>query len=513
MISKCQYVKKTLFCLSSLDKYRLMRCTNLLSHTRTVISLDLCSFCLSNEQISTSQRLRAWTHNYFLMKHVNNDIPKIRFFKFLCAHSRCREQLNDLSGFRHHLVDIHELTKSQKKAFDAQRAADVEKNAFNSIIGISAKPKRHGIRKRKRKCNDQDDSIFVVWSSSVSFYSSSLWRSLSLRRLFTRRAAAYKKNPTKRRRVESNEKQYESTLDEESCSASWKSSNITTELNCNENMTDHNLSDSCVKLSEHESSLTHTEDGVQANVNLTVLPQPCQIDTLMKGSRKPVLQKSSFFECVSLPVDPALLSWNEPSVLKTPSTQAHEENIVSEKSHALLERRHNRFMNVAATSEVASGLSSKQEILIEEFFSLTRFADDESRENSPSGSSKMTFDDHQFKCPLCERAVSFSTHKKPMRFSQQKAFCERHQKRDAEREWIRLNYSRIIWRRLNARMFKKIAALRHIVKERSFFFLAKIQTSFEKQKARKYRCINNKIAGHYGPREEQIMWVNSMWHV
>jgi hypothetical protein len=82
------------------------------TYCHVVINSEFCILCLSDERISASKRLRSWTRNYLLMKHVEHHIKNLYFFKFVCFHSLCDTQMKDLILFKCHLNDVHELIKS-----------------------------------------------------------------------------------------------------------------------------------------------------------------------------------------------------------------------------------------------------------------------------------------------------------------------------------------------------------------------------------------------------------------
>ena len=106
------------------------------TYYHTIISPKNCPFCLSNEHISASNGLRTWTRNYLLMEYVKNYIDKTCSSNFKFPHPLCDTQLDNLDLFRHHLSDIHGLTRSQREAFDAQRDADMKNNDLSLTTNI-----------------------------------------------------------------------------------------------------------------------------------------------------------------------------------------------------------------------------------------------------------------------------------------------------------------------------------------------------------------------------------------
>lgn len=69
--------------------------------------------------------------------------------------------MNNSKIFRHYLIDIHELTKSQKENFDVFKTENLKKICFNSTKNIKTKSKERETSKKKRKSNEQDKSIFI----------------------------------------------------------------------------------------------------------------------------------------------------------------------------------------------------------------------------------------------------------------------------------------------------------------------------------------------------------------
>ena len=68
-------------------------------------------------------------------------------------------------------------------------------------------------------------------------------------------------------------------------------------------------------------------------------------------------------------------------------------------------------------------------------------------------------------------------------------------------EGIECDYPRIIWRRLKARVLKKISTFRDIVVARaSSFFRTVLQGETVNRKTRKSWGMTNMVAGYYGPR-------------
>lgn len=217
---------------------------------------------------------------------------------------------------------------------------------------------------------------------------------------------------------------------------------------------------------------------------------PSDEDTVCDSLYEPCIgleAKDPIFERVDIPIDPALLSANDTLDLQS-STE------VSEKSGTI-------DMVFCENSSNASPFTMRNTRAKSP--SITRSVHDEFVK--PSASCKAP-GDHAFQCPICNRDVARPPRNRTMNFRQQETFCEDHRRMEAEIEWIECGYPRIAWRRLKARMSKKISTLRHIVIARaSSFFRTALQGETVNRKARKSWGVTNMIAGYYGPRGQQLM--------
>lgn len=425
-------------------------------YCHTVISPGSCPLCLSNEQLSPSKRLQAWTRNYLLMQHVNRHIEEIIDFEFRCPRPFCDEQMYNRDLFRQHLNDIHGLTRSQKEAFDAQRKADAENNEFPSDINKQ--------RKKKRKLNDRPEHRFIAWSPSARVMSQS----------FSSQSKVSAKVGRKRKmaadRVQDDNAQNSTDVFEI----------IDEKPHSDEDIICGSPHDSCLELGRNDA----------------------------------------IFKCVDIPIDPALLSLDVTQDMRI-SDEVVEDKAVCKESHASVGIMDEMFcensskISTVIVHDVAENTTARQptdqiqglnfpaKTKRKKSSSITRSVRDEIENptmfHTASG-------DPAFQCPICNRDVPRPSHSRFMNFSQQEAFCEDHRRREAEKEWIERGYPRIAWRRLRARMSRKISAIRDIVTACAFsFFRTELQAEIAKKKARKYRGVTNMIAGYYGPRGHQLM--------
>ena len=425
-------------------------------YCHTVISPGNCPFCLSNEQLSASKRFQAWTRNYLLMQHVDGHIAEISDTEFHCPHPLCAEQMNSIDLFRQHLNDVHGLTRSQKEALDAQRKADTDSNDLPADLNTQSR--------KKRKLNREPEHRFIAWSASAS--------------TIFRPSPSQSKGSVKagRKRKVAVEQMQDYTID---------SSSDTLEI------LDEGL---------------HSDD-----------------DTACESSHEccsESRQNDSVFKCIDIPIDPALLSLDAGHDLRI-SRESSEENAASKDSYAIAGTTNNmRCENKARISSIAvddgfvstaapqSNDQTPRSVLRKTNKCKKSFSTmDSIRDGSENPSTlKKASDDLAFKCQICNRDVKRPSHNRPMNFRQQEAFCENHRRREAEKEWIECGYPRIAWRRLKARMSKKISALRDVIIVRaSSFFRTKLQAEAAKRQTRKFQGVTSMIAGYYGPRGQQLM--------
>lgn len=317
---------------------------------------------------------------FLLMEHVEEHIKKciseICSSKIICPHPLCNTQLDNLDFFRHHLGDVHGLTRSQREAFDAQRDADVEKYELMPITGTNVEPRKTQTRREKRKLRDQTEPVFVAWSPPPSLYST--------------RPKASILSSSKKRKLQDGRMQSCATLD-----PSYALSDVQTKLQSDTETVCGDLSDSCTEMGRNDSTLTTDNDEGQVMSNLAPLGESCHDETLTKSATEPALYASSTFECVSIPIDPALLSLSETSV-----SSAFEESMEREGTHALSEAEGSTpCSNISTTSIVIThiiaedrradqvqGPTGNEESKSEEFLQISRFAHDESKENLPRSS-------------------------------------------------------------------------------------------------------------------------------
>lgn len=464
-------------------------------YCHTIISPGHCPFCLNNEQVSASNRLQAWTRNYLLMEHLENHIKKICWFNFKCPHPLCNTQVDNLDLFRHHLSDIHGLTRSQREAFDARRHADMTDTDLPSNTNTDVEPQI--TRRKKRKLSDRTETMFVAWSPSASLYSMP-------RKQSSARSKVFKLDSGNKRKAEEEE------LD--CCVISNSSdslSSVQSKLRSDESSLCDDLSDSYIELGQPDSSFNFDNEKDQVMGTLIPFSESSHAEIVKEPATKVQLYASSVSECNHIPIDPAILSEND-SFVSNAFTQASQESIVAGRNSLtnpiVINEDTAEKTRAATPADQVRGSAPDQGRRDEEYLAISRFAHDGPRKISPQPTSKASSDGLSIKCPVCNHEVSRPTHSKPMKFSQQKAFCENHRKKEAQEEWTRLGYPRIAWRRLHLRLTKKASALREILTGCSFsFFRTELQAAVDRKEARKCRGIDNMTAGYYGPRGEQVM--------
>ena len=427
-------------------------------YCHTIISPGICPFCLSNEQLSAAERLQAWTRNYLLMQHVDDHIEEILNFEFACPHPLCGEQMNNTDLFRQHLNDVHGLTRSQKEAFEAQRKADTQSNGLPLDVNTP--------RRKRRKLNRGPEPSFIAWSPSASMISPPA-------------SSRFKVSATAgRKRKAAAEMMQE--------------------------YTPPSSSDAFELLDEE----LHNDDDTACDSLHDFCSEPAWND--------------SVFKCIDIPIDPAILSLD--AIHKLRSSREGSEKSAAGKGlpHASVGATDRiRYENASSISTITvHGVGEDKPQPIDQTQGSVFHDENERKQSSstvrsvrdgienPSTSDK-GLGGLAFRCPICNRDVARAPHKRHMNFSQQEAFCEDHRRREAEKEWIECGYPRIAWRRLNARMSKKTSALRDVITVHvSSFFRTELQAEIAKRKSRKFRGVKNMIAGYYGPRGQQLMWVH-----
>lgn len=477
-------------------------------YCHTVISLEYCSFCMSNENLSASKRLQAWTRNYLLMKHLNKHIKNLCLFYLICPHSLCDAQVDTLDLFRYHLVDIHDLTMLQWNAFDAQREMDEKRDEVMTTSLNRKSTKSRAMRRKRSNANDETEPTFVCWSSPDSkIHQQSI----------ARRITSPKLNFHKRRKLNQEFIDLDAIFSEKSHSASLSATDSISHVDMQLQV--------CLELNSKDSCFSFNSEGDQI-------------------ARSPTSSMRLYhdFEMISISIDSVLISLNDSSASDAFTHQeeadashtplATEANISlaidslvcpavvtnDQAPCSLVEDMRaiqidNQLWNSRGTSifqrdtEYQLSLqSSNDREKGKKALSIFRFAHEKPTRNLDK--SKASANDLFTKCSLCQCDVSWLSRvkSKPMTFRQQEKFCQDHQIRNAETEWTQLRYSRIAWRRLHLRLTQKSSTIRDIIDENSSSFFCRIlQAAVDRKKAHKYRCIENMTAGYYDSRGQQIM--------
>ena len=379
------------------------------TYCHTIIRPGMCPFCLCNEQLSASNRLRMWTRNYQLMTYVDCHINEFCDSRFTCPHPLCDAQENSIDLFRHHLSDTHGLTKSQREAFDAQRSADMGKSDLSLTNNDVNPPPNSTMRRKKRKPNSRTEPIFIAWSPPPSMLS----------RKCSSQPKVANVNPESKRKFSERRMQL-STLEDYSSNAF---STLEEKLQSDDDTVCDSLSDLCPALRRNDS---HSPSNLIPN------------ETLNDSGRESVVRAASAFECIRIPIDPALLSADDHLVSHT-SIEASEENAVLETPHASFDTIDEVPYQISSNAsailmhDIAKGPiakvpwenSSSTSTIIdhdssvpnekgrrEKSFSISRCAPDECE--SPSASHPTISSDLAFRCPICNRDVARPRYNKPM---------------------------------------------------------------------------------------------------
>lgn len=128
--------------------------------------------------------------------------------------------------------------------------------------------------------------------------------------------------------------------------------------------------------------------------------------------------------------------------------------------------------------------------------------------------SRATLLGSRIKCPICRTEVDvLSGHPRRMSVRQQRAFCRRHQLNSDKDEWIRRGYPTIVWRSIPRRLKARLPEIRALVKgDLSSIYREELKRAVGSREDHRFRCIDNAMAGYYGPRGQDAMYVDSATH-
>lgn len=343
-----------------------------------------------------------------------------------------------MSLFRYHLNDIHDLATSQREVFHAQKNEDV-KRIDQSMTNINVqRTDINNMRKKKRKPNNRTEPIFIAWSPPPF----GNFRSISSQpKAFT---------------VKLGRKRKLSRENTQSCAPEDYLFDV---LAAPEKQLLSDQDIVCDFLSDSYPALRRND--VDSSSNLTL------IKTLKESAKESVVRATIFFECICIPINPALLFTSD-NPISPNFTEVCDKSVAIRKPHtfrgtadkALCENNSStsavimRDIAAGSTAEMPCQDSSSMSIIVmhdlakdtsasqikdhilssnqtekskrEKSFSILSCV-----ETSPVSHIKVQID-LAFRCPICNRNVEGPINNKFMNFSQQTMFCENHQKRKAE---------------------------------------------------------------------------------
>lgn len=117
------------------------------------------------------------------------------------------------------------------------------------------------------------------------------------------------------------------------------------------------------------------------------------------------------------------------------------------------------------------------------------------------------------RCPFCKQEVDPTVLKKfeGMSTREQEKFCQTHQKEDAKREWVKLDYPRINWTNLDARINKHHKIVKKLINGMDSYYRADFQAKIDAGQDRNLRkATTNLTPGYYGGRGMRVLSENIM---
>ncbi|RDL31538.1 Uncharacterized protein BP5553_09747 [Venustampulla echinocandica] len=118
-------------CRSHLERLEL-RC-GLLSFRYTLVVAGYCPFCLGDEGLSPSQRMRQWMTKPTLLNHI--DIHLTTYTGLECPHPICHVSLERPSDFTAHFEDVHIIGEPRSNCVSRNRRRDDEKEEIQGMNG------------------------------------------------------------------------------------------------------------------------------------------------------------------------------------------------------------------------------------------------------------------------------------------------------------------------------------------------------------------------------------------
>ncbi|KAF8850630.1 hypothetical protein BDZ45DRAFT_731457 [Acephala macrosclerotiorum] len=135
-------------------------------YRNTMISPGYCPFHLSDEELPAAQRLQHWTRNCSLMTHVDNHISQVDSWPITA--SCCEIEVESEIDLRYHLMDVHGLSRAEMKIVGRKRTAEEENNIVDPPPPANREDRTGDARPRKRRQVGKAGLTFIEWNPAAN---------------------------------------------------------------------------------------------------------------------------------------------------------------------------------------------------------------------------------------------------------------------------------------------------------------------------------------------------------